>query len=346
MKKLIKILLKDFNYELNSFIIVKRLKPYRKYMFGLILIFFGASILYYLDISFVTELVLVVMFLLLFAIPLQLINSWTSNFYIVTEAFLIKHDTSWKYHVIDYDRVTNVVLKEERILSFKFGKKTYKIVFDKYDKDLKFLITVFEAKGFLKYDGEFLERPVEFEILDDQFKIIELDEIETPTQRLVGSLYDNYESVTPGYFKYIVFHNSIISEVAINDGNLSIKVNSVDVKVNHPENTTHEAIEAQDVIIVFEDVEAVECFQKPSNDRQTKNTLLSTEIEELPNVLLKAVISDSFVEDTDSQSIFRMISSQSTMTNTTLIKYKSIIVGWKSISGQAWFEKNESFGKK
>lgn len=346
MKKLTKMLLKDFNYELNKFIIVKRVRPYLKYMFGLILVFFGFGVLYYLEVSFVTELVLVITFLLLFAIPLQFINSWISNFYIVTEAFLIKHDTSWKYKVIDYDRVTDVVLKADSVLTFKFDNKKYRIVFNKYDNDLKFLVTVFEAKGFLKYDDEYLERPIELEIIDDKVVIIELDDIETPTQRLVGSLYDNYESVTPGYFKYIVFHNSIISETSINDGNLTIKVNSIDVKVDHPENITHEAVEAQDVIIVFEDVESIECFQKASNDRQAKNALVCTDINEIPKVFLKAVISDSFVEDSETQNVFRMISSQSTMTNTTVIKYKSVIVGWKSISGQSWFEDNESFGKK
>ena len=341
MKKLRKMLLKDYNYEIVNFIAVKKVFENLKYLLGMILIFILAVVLYILNIEFITGIVLLVLFLFFFAMPLHLINLSISDSYIVTEAYLIRHDNSWKYYVIDYDRVTDVVLKDDECLTFKFEKKKYKIKFKKYDKDLKFLITVFEAKGFLKIDGEYLERPIELEILDDEMIIIELDDIETPTQRLVGSLYDNYDCVTPGFLNYILLRNSIVNEATIVDGSLYLKINRIEVKVDHPENVSHESVQADDCIMVFEDVQDIKCFQKPSNVRGAKNELLYSDLADIPRILYLAVISDSFIEDEDNQKVFRLISSQGVLTNTLVIKYNEVIVGWKEDNEKPDFDSEE-----
>lgn len=341
MKKLRKMLLKDYNYEIVNFIDVKRIVQNIKYMLGMILIFILAVVLYILNIEFITGIVLLVLFVFFFVIPLHLINIWVNDSYVVTEAYLIRHDNSWKYYVIDYDRVSDVLLKNDECLTFKFEKKKYKIKFDKYDKDLKFLITVFEAKGFLKIDGEYLERPIELEIVDDKMIIIELDEIETPTQRLVGSLYDNYDCVTPSYLNYILLRNSIVNEATIVDGSLYIKINHLEVKVDHPENVSHESVQANDCILVFEDIEDIKCFQKPSNVRGAKNELLYSDLADIPRILYLAVISDSFIEDEEGQKIFRLISSQGVLTNTIVIKYKEVIVGWKDNCDKPDYDSDE-----
>lgn len=338
MKKLKKMLKDDFNYDLQNYFTVKRLTPNLKFMLIMILVFFIHVVLYFLKVEYVSPLVLAIGFLFFFAFPLHFINLWISDSFVVSEAYLIKHDSSWKHYVIDYDRVKDVTLKDGECLKFKFERRKYKIKFKKYDKDLKFLITVFEAKGFLKYEGEFLERPIELEIVDDQVKIIELDEIETPTQRLVFSLYDSYDSVTPGYLNYILLRNSIISEASIVEGGLQLKINSIQVKVDHPENVSHEAFQANDCVVVFEDIEEIKCYQKPSNVRGAKNELLYSDIADIPRILYLAVISDSFIEDEDDKKVFRLISSQGVLTNTIVIKYKEVIVGWKNDAKAAGIE--------
>ncbi|WP_143312388.1 hypothetical protein [Candidatus Izimaplasma sp. ZiA1] len=337
MNKKVKKIEKKYKIVLDNYILVERKKGHLKYYYLLMPLFILSVILNQLNVEFFNLLTVAIFALVFLALPISMIYEVMSNKIIITSKGMFLLDKTDRIINFKYSSIKSV-LKINGTLQITDSHNKVKIIKSKFNYDFTILETIFEAKGYLTHDDEYLIRPIEILVTDNKLVIVELEDIETDIQKIVGELYNNYDIVTPGYINYFVFRNSVFDKPTLKGNDLYIKMNKVDVKVDHPENISHEAIEVNDVVVLFKNITEARLYVKDPNVRGSKNDLVTNKLEEIIDSLENCVVSDSFVIGDNK---FQYLLSNKIMMNTFNFTYEEVIVGWNETKGQSWFQKDE-----
>jgi len=337
LNKKIKKIEKKYKITLDNYILVERKKGHLKYYFLLMPLFVISVVLNQLNVEFFNLLTVAIFGLVFLALPISMIYEVLSNKIIITTKGMFLLDKTDKIINFKYDTVKMVTLVNS-VMQINDKNSKVKINTLKFDYDFTTLQTIFEAKGYLTHDDEYLIRPIEILITDNNLVLVELEDVETEVQKIVGELYNNYDIVTPGYINYFVFRNSVFNKPTLDGNDLYIKMNKVDVKVDHPENVSHEAIEVTDVVVLFKNITEAVLYEKDPNVRGSKNELVSNDLSQIVGSLENSVVSDSFVIGDNK---FQYLFSNKIMMNTFNFTYEEVIVGWNETKGQSWFQKDD-----
>ena len=242
-----------------------------------------------------------------------------------------------EYMINSFGKKTFVVVNYNQIRKFRYSDKTGITISDRkseisispvyYESDLAPIIEILEAKG-KTFDKtrEFMKRPVKIRIINGEIIVKDIKQEESTTEKLVGEYYEKYKMLTPGYIRDIIFLNSIVDEIFTTDNNLILKLDKIEVKEGHPENTGFDSIIASDCITIFEDLKIKNVSIKKVRDRNAKEEVLPNDFESIINNVEKGVIANWKYRKSGIDLHFAA--------GTNMVKvsfdYKEVIIGWNS----------------
>jgi len=271
--------------------------------------------------------IVVYSFFLLGLIPLSFFLKDISASIIISPKYIIKSYKNRDFIVIEFDNITDFLLSEDEEIIIE--DKENRIVFEKgIDiNDTAIIIDILEAKGkTFDKEKEHLIRPIEIEVKNKEILIVDLKVEETSTEKMVEKYYQEYPMLTPGFILDVIFMNSIVEQTYKTDNNLVIKLNEIQVKEGHPENTGFDPIIADDCIVIFEDVQVLKVFLKNTHDKSIPEESLPLELSSIYDNIEKGVIVNWKYR---RSSIDLHFAIEIGLLKVSL-KYKEVIIGWKS----------------
>lgn len=246
---------------------------------------------------------------------------------IVTPEYLINSFGKKTFVVVNYDQIRKFRYTEKTGLLISDRKNEISITPANYKNDLGPIIEILEAKG-KTFDKtrEFMKRPIKIRIIKGEIVVTDIKQEESSTEKLVGEYYEKFKMLTPGYIRDIIFLNSVIDEVFTKDNNLIMKLDKIEVKEGHPENTGFDSIIASDCITIFENVKIKYVNIKKVRDRNAKEEVLPNSLESIIENIEKGVIANWKYRKNGIDLHFAA--------GTNLVKvsfeYKEVIIGWNS----------------
>jgi len=267
-------------------------------------------------------------FFIFAAIPLSFYFKDRSASIIVSPKYIIKSYRNREFTAIEFDNITDFILSDNEEIIIE--DKNNRIVFVKgiNIEDTAKIIDILEAKGkTFDKEKEHLIRPIEIEIQNNQIVIVDLKVEETSTEKMVEKYYQEYPMLTPGFLLDVIFMNSIIEQTYKTDNNLVIKMNEIQVKEGHPENTGFDPIIAEDCIVIFEDVEVLKVQLKNTHDKSIPEESLPLELSSIYDNIEKGVIVNWKYRRSSIDLHFAVEIGLLKIS----IKYKEVIIGWKSV---------------
>lgn len=254
---------KNFDYDLKEYAVNKppfKLKLTLVLPIGMFVILTAIVLLEFfgsLD-TFMDFPIYIFSFLVLVLVPLA-VNK-TNRFYaiIITPRYIIQRCGKREYTVVNYTNITSfsigkdgIVLRADRdkiLLSIKLFKEEIDPIMD-----------ILEAKG-KTFDPakEFLIRPIDIVIRNNKVVILEQADEDKIVSELYNAYVKTYQSLTPGFLDQLTFRNAIIEKTEITNKNVCLKLGSITVREDHPENTSFGQMLASDVIVLIENIAITE----------------------------------------------------------------------------------------
>lgn len=294
IKRLTKLLEKQYDYILNEYKVSESIKKPNKFLKPGLILFAVSAVLYGLQLAGVIEfmnfILFFVSFILFVAFPLSKRQGYQKEALIFTPKYLIKRISRKEFTVISYNKITSFSHSENAII-LKENGTVLELELTKYPNDLEILIDILEAKG-KTFDKEkdYMVRPIEIIISDGVIKIEDLKLKETNTETITKSLFEKYNSLTPGFIREIIPKNAILYEVEVKGKDLYLTMSHFDVNGGHPENTSFNSISVEDCIMIFENYKVKEFLKRDSNEKGTKYDVVEITEENVISYLKKAVV--------------------------------------------------------
>jgi hypothetical protein len=192
--------------------------------------------------------------LVLVLVPLALRS--TNRFYtiIITPRFIIERNGKREYTAINFTNITSFAVEKEGIV-LRADKDKILLSVNLFKEEIDPIIDILEAKG-KTFDPskDFMIRPINIVIKNNKVIIKEQEDEE----KIISELYDmhvkNYIALTPGFLDQLTFRNAVIENTEISEKNVSIKLGSITVREDHPENTSFGQMLAKDCIVLIENI--------------------------------------------------------------------------------------------
>lgn len=328
-KKTEKILKKN-NLELDQYKLINqeikadRYALYSYIAFGIILVLFLVDMLTSLDLKLNGFLVYIALSLLVIY-PMTSRDHSVKEFLIITPIGLIKR-VDKEVTFIEYDLISRYKFDDLNIYISK-GRDLITLNRETYKDDLEILVDILEAKG-KTFDPkkDYMVRDILVVIEDETIRIEDIEH-ESVTEKITGKLLKKYNHLTPGFINEIIPRNSVVNEVRIIDNHLDILVNTLQVKQDHPENTTFEMQAAVDCIFIFENARIVQYAVRESNDTNKGYQLKEVVLTDLTESLTNSVIDEWQYGEGELIFIFK-----AGLGNVKIhLKYDEVIIGWNKM---------------
>ena len=257
--------------------------------------------------------------------PIATKDTTPSECLLITPVGLIKRvENDLTY--IQYDKITRYKFDDLNIY-ISCNRENITLNRETYQDVLEDVIDILEAKG-KTFDPEkdYMIRDIIVVIEEGKITLEDVDE-ETVTEKITGKLNKKYEHLTPGYIREIIPRNSIVKNIHIVDNHMDIFVNAMQVKANHPENTTFENIEVEDCILIFENARIAQYAVKDGNEKNIPYVIKEVTLSDITDSLQESVIDEWQYGDNELIYIFK-----SGVGNTKIhLKYDEIIIGWNKV---------------
>lgn len=329
INKLVKMLLKKYDYELNTYTVLhpelpanKLIKPFFA-IFGVITVVFVLDVVGVLNIDF-NFILYFLAFVLFVAFPLSRQKDYKGEVIIVTPELLIQRVSSKKFVVIEIDKIKKFKATEIDF-TVSIDDQEIRVGYEKYMSSIESLVDILEAKG-KTFDKEkdYMKRPITIVVNGSTIEIVEHDEDETEEEKLTHELHKEYSVLTPGFLSDILPRDSIIYKAFVKDGNLYLELSRFEVNPGHPENTTFDPITISDGVLIFLNPDVEELLRRTENDRKASYIALDPEIDIMVEDLKDGIISEWRFKKGKADFVFAI----GVGAMKTTIKYDQIIVGW------------------
>jgi hypothetical protein len=290
-------LLRDYNYELQSYKLVKA-DVSRKTVFQVLFIIFGLiSIVFLLDVTGIIDLgfnfiLYFISFIFFVAFPLGLQKEYLKEFLLITPDYMIQRADAQDFRIVKFDEISkfehtdmSIILYQQDMVMELFTKK--------YVNDIPMIIDILEAKG-KTFDKkkDFMIRPITVIIEDGVISIKDVKQKKTKTDKLMGDFTKKYDFISPGFLQQIIPKNGIVKNIEYNKKDMFIYLSHFTVHEGHPENSAFGAVEVEDCIMIFEDFKLNTMFKRPTNDRSSKYVAVENDIEQFIKDVKSNVISE------------------------------------------------------
>jgi len=313
----------------DHFIIYPRLKK-NKYLKPSLIIFAVVTLFYILTLSPLLDIdfnfiLYFIIFVFLVAFPLSKVTDYKKEVLIITPELLIQRVEKNKFSVVSFDMIDKFEFEEDQLVIHQKDEKII-IGISKYESNVTGIIDILEAKG-KTFDKkkEFMIRPVNIIVTSSSFRIEEIEVPITETETLTSTLMKKYPYITPGFIEDIIPKNAIIYKAYSKKRDLYIELSHLEVKSEHPENTTFDSIEVTDCIFVFEDFKISDDSLKNDNERSTPYVDISASETKFKQDIKDGVISEwKYSKDKIDFTFAVGIKSLK-----ATISYKDVMVGWK-----------------
>lgn len=246
---------------------------------------------------------------------------------VVTPVYIIKCLGKSSFEVVMYDEIRKFAVTDKNGLTISDKKSEINFSPVYYRDDLPSIVEILEAKG-KTFDKtkEFMKRPVVIRIINNEIVVRDLKVEESSTEKLVGKYYKEFQYLTPGFIRDVLFLNTIVQDVVADNNNLIMYLDKIEVKEGHPENTGFESIAASDCIVIFENIKIKAVTTRKARERGAVDEALPSELETIVENIEKGVITNWKYKKNAIDLIFA--------SGTNIIKvsfdYKEVIIGWKS----------------
>lgn len=330
IKKLTKMLVRDYDYELSDYTILQpnilRSKIYKPFLiiFALITIVFLLEVFGVIDINF-NFILYFFAFAIFCAYPIANNKIYAKEVLIVTPELFIQRVGSKEFKLVEFDSITSFDFSEQEIL---IGQEEVELKLDlkAYEDHIAIVVEILESKG-KTFDKEkdFMIRPVEIVCNGETIYVKDLKLKATKEEELTYKLSKKYDYVTPGYLGQILPKNAIIYDSFVKDGDLYLELNQLEVNGEHPENTTFGPIIVVNCVIVFENVKLKELAKREENTRKFPFADLELSLDVLTSELDKGVISEWRYSGKKATFVFAVGVGAVKAT----FDYKEVIVAWQ-----------------
>lgn len=195
----------------------------------------------------------IVMFAFLFFIlvPLAFKNNKKFKFFVYTKQYLIKVKSKREIAFVKIDDIRSFSYKNDMII-LKDGQQTLSLYVPYIKNELTTIIQILEAKGkTFDRNKTYMIRDVKLDFKDNNVIIYEIEAPETKTEKIMKLMFDEYNSLTPGFTDEINIINSYIDKSSFKGGDLYFRLSRIDVLDNHPENTSFQTLTAKHAVLVF-----------------------------------------------------------------------------------------------
>jgi hypothetical protein len=318
-----------YDYDLNEYAIYETKREASKLPKITIGLFLVAVVLYLLNVTgvfenFINLTILFVLLVVLVFLPLAWKKGGKYEAIIVTPKFLIERLEKKEFTVIDFDEITAFQVTKEGIC-IREKRKEIILGTNLFREEIEPIVDILEAKG-KTFDPkkEFMIRPIHISIEDNKITIKDI-EVETETDILYEKYHSKFEFLTPGFIDEVLFRNAEVEEAIIDGDHLVLKMDSLEVKGGHPENTSFESIIAMDCIVIFEHVKVSKLILKNLNVADEADQKLKLQMKEMLPYLKKSVVS----EWRSTPNKMEMSFGTGVHVLQTAFKYEDVIVGWK-----------------
>ena len=306
------------NYKRNKYAI---------YMYGVFAIIFAA---YLVDLFTSIHLGIngLFVYVALTLLVLYPIATRTDNPYealIITAEGLIMRTSRKEFFILKYDNITKFRQDSQAVYLFEH-REQMTLPRSLYGEVLEILVDILEAKGkTFDKNKDYMIRPIRVIFDGDQIKIEDVEQEDSETEKLTQKLFREYPHLTPGYLEEIIPRNTVIYDVVLDGPHLELICSKVEIKGNHPENTTFGHIMATDAIIIFLDAEIIELSARDTNERAQPYDKVPVNKQNLVNYLKDSVVDDWKY---DVRSV--LFINKAGLGNVRFrVKYSDVIVGWK-----------------
>lgn len=311
----------DAKVQKNKFLLVPA------YIFGVFLIGYILQATGLIPSIYNNIVIVIIVGVLLGMYQVLLIQKSKPESLVVTPIHFIKCTGKKTFVVILMDEIRRFKAndKEGLILSDKKGEIS--ILPSRYQNDIEPIVEILEAKG-KTFDKtrEFMKRPIKVRIVKNRIIVKDLKIEESTTEKLVGQFYKEYKMLTPGFIRDIILLNSIVEEAYIDDNNLILKLDKIEVKEGHPENTGFDSIIAHDCITIFENIKIKKVTTKKARERGAVDEPLPKDADSILDNIEKGVVSNWKYRKTGIELILAA--------GTNILKvsfdYNEVIIGWNS----------------
>lgn len=300
---------------------------YAKYMYGAFAIIFAV---YLVDLFTSIHLGIngLFVYIALTLLVLYPIATRTDNPYealIITTEGLIMRTSRKEFLIIKYDNITKFRQDGQAVYLFE-QREQMTLPKELYGEVLDKLIDILEAKGkTFDKDKDYMIRPVRIIIENGQIRIEDIKQEATETEKMTEKLFRTYPHLTPGYLEEVIPRNTIIYDVKLDGPHLKLICSKLEIRGNHPENTTFDHIMVSDSILIFLDAEIVELSARDTNERAQPYDKVPVNKKNLVNYL-----KDSVVDDWKYDVRSALFINKAGLGNVRLrVKYSEVIVGWK-----------------
>lgn len=326
-----KFLLNKYEYTLDEYAVFETERERSKLILPAFIVFGIFVILFFLGRANVTPdwistPILVFAFIVFVLLPLAMKKGSKYDAIIVTPELLIQRVSKSEFVAINYDDVTKFKLNDYGIL-IKDRSNTITLSLEIFRAEIEPVIDILEAKGkTFDESKEYMIRPIKVHIKDNKITIEDIEE-----EVIVDEMFEKYcgefPMLTPGFLNEIIFRNSVVDCSTMDEKNLVLGLDSFEVKGGHPENTTFGSIDAQDCIVIFEDVKVKNVLLQEQNKKDEPDKKLELSIKSIHDNIEKSVISSWKVKGNHLDMVFQ----SGVHSLRTSFDFKKVILGWKSV---------------
>ena len=287
-----------YQYELAQYKLIKAPVEKNKLLIPLSSVFGVIVILYILVLAnvlpgFLNIFVVIAAFALLVLLPLKYGTKRSKEAaLIITPKYLIQVVNKREFVIVEFNEISKYYETQQGEMIVYQGNKKVVIEKNAYKNKLTQLIDILEAKGkTFDKSKDYMIRPIEIVIEDGEITITDIEVVST-TDRIIEKYYKDYPMLTPGHVGGIIFRNSQVNEVIIDDNELILILDRFEVNPGHPENTTFESIIADECIVIFEDVQIKGVSKIDLHEKKPKIEKLVAELDSFVDEIEAGVISE------------------------------------------------------
>ena len=245
---------------------------------------------------------------------------------IVTPKYLIQRQSRTLFAAIEFDQISSFAMTQAGII-IKGQNQTIAMRMTMNKEEVDEVLKILEAKGkTFDPEKEYLVRPVDIIIHDNTITLVDIH-MENAFDKLYGQFTAAYKMLTPGFLDSIIFRNSTVKSLKQDiENSLSMRLDRLEVKEGHPENTKFESIVAQDCIVVFYNPKISRALLKNLHDKDEASQDLVGSLDDISKHIENAVVNEWKL----SAKSISFIVSAGVHTLTLGIDFDDVIVGWNS----------------
>jgi len=324
---------RNHNYKLTEFKICSaeqaksRTNLFPIYLYIVVLIGYALQVLNVIP-QFYNLTIVMIIGVLIAIFQIILIKKDKEEALVVTPEFIIKCIGKKTFVAVKYDEIKTFKVNDSDGLIISDRRNEISISPVCYQADLEPIVDILEAKGkTFDKSRDYMKRPIKISIKKNKIIVSDVKQEESTTEKLVGKYYEEFKMLTPGFIKDVLFMNSVIDDVYENDKNLIFRLDKIEVRAGHPENTGFESLMGHDCIVIFENVVVKSASIRKVRERDAKEEVLPKKLDTIISNVGKGVISNWKYHKTGIDLYFAVGVSMLTVS----FDYKEVIIGWKTL---------------